>query len=140
MQQPYVIAAQLLDGMTKINRVWCTNKHSVSPITFKFAKEKHVKDQERDKNMTKIMTQLDILSKYVMGACVRSVNVFGVGCANHEEAMFEALANKKVKFLTNQRGYYSANYQRKGDSQGWRRNNVWRDCDREWRDRNPTLK
>ena len=22
MQQPYVIAAQLLDGMTKINRVW----------------------------------------------------------------------------------------------------------------------
>ena len=52
------------------------------------------------------MTQLEILSKNVMGACIQSINVLDVGCANHEEAMFEALDNKKVKFLTNQRGYY----------------------------------
>ena len=45
MQQPYVIAAQLLARMTKNNRVWYTNKNPVTPITFKFAKEKHVKDQ-----------------------------------------------------------------------------------------------
>ena len=52
------------------------------------------------------MTQHDMLSKNLMGACIRSVHVLGVGCANHEEAIFEALDNKKVKFLTNQRGYY----------------------------------
>ena len=51
-----------------------------------------------------------------MGACIRSVNVLGIGCANHKEAMFEALDNKKVKFLTNQRDYYPANYQRQGDT------------------------
>ena len=45
IQQPYVIAAQLLDGMTKINRVWYTHKNPVTPITLRFAKEKHVKDQ-----------------------------------------------------------------------------------------------
>lgn len=83
MQQPYVIAAQLLDGMTKINRAWYTHEDQVSPLTFKLTKEQLEKDQERDQNMAKIMTQLDIFSQNVMGAGARSVNVVGVGCVKN---------------------------------------------------------
>lgn len=44
------------------------------------------KDEYRDKNMAKIMRQLEILSKNVMGAGAVSVYTMGVGCANFEEA------------------------------------------------------
>uniref|UniRef100_M1DYP1 Integrase core domain containing protein n=1 Tax=Solanum tuberosum TaxID=4113 RepID=M1DYP1_SOLTU len=86
--------------------------------------------------MAKIMTQLDILSKNVMGAGARSVNAVGVGCANPDESKFEALYNEEVNFLTNQGGGYRSNYPRQGGNQGWDRDEGWKDRDREWRDRN----
>ncbi|KAK4723933.1 hypothetical protein R3W88_026712 [Solanum pinnatisectum] len=114
MQQPYAVAAQLLDGMTTINRVWYTREDQVSPITFKLSKEKIEKDNEPDQNMAKIITQLDILSKNVMVASAHSVNIVGVGCENPKEMKFEALYNKEVNYLENQgRGYHS-NYPRQG--------------------------
>uniref|UniRef100_M1DX07 Uncharacterized protein n=1 Tax=Solanum tuberosum TaxID=4113 RepID=M1DX07_SOLTU len=58
MQQPYAVAAQLLDGMTTINRAWYTREDQVSPLTFKLSKEQMEKDNERDQNMAKIMTSL----------------------------------------------------------------------------------
>uniref|UniRef100_M1DVU7 Integrase core domain containing protein n=1 Tax=Solanum tuberosum TaxID=4113 RepID=M1DVU7_SOLTU len=90
--------------------------------------------------MAKIMTQLDILSKNVMGAGARSVNVVGVGCVNPEESKFEALYNEEMNFLANQGGGYRANYLRQGGKQGWNRDDSWRDRDREWRYHNPTWK
>lgn len=48
--------------------------------------------------MAKIMTQFDILSKKIMGTGANRVNVMGVGCANPEEAKFEALYNEKGEF------------------------------------------
>ncbi|KAK4731373.1 hypothetical protein R3W88_024361 [Solanum pinnatisectum] len=115
MQQPYVIATQLLDGMTKINLAWYTWEDQVSPLTFKLTKEQMEKDQERDQNMDKIITQLDILSKNVNGAGTRNVNVMGVGCVNPKEAKFEALSNEEVNFLANQGGGYRTNYPRDGE-------------------------
>ncbi|WMV09160.1 hypothetical protein MTR67_002545 [Solanum verrucosum] len=79
MQQPYVIATQLLDGMTKINREWYTPEDHVSPLTFKLTKEHIEKDKERDQNMANMMTQLDILAKNVMGTGTKSVNDVGFG-------------------------------------------------------------
>uniref|UniRef100_M1DBJ4 Integrase core domain containing protein n=1 Tax=Solanum tuberosum TaxID=4113 RepID=M1DBJ4_SOLTU len=90
--------------------------------------------------MAKMMTQLDILAKNVMGAGARSVNAVGVGCVNPDEAKFEALYNEKVKFVPNQRGGYRANYPRPGGNQGWNRDEDWRDCDKEWRNHNATWK
>uniref|UniRef100_M1DN32 Integrase core domain containing protein n=1 Tax=Solanum tuberosum TaxID=4113 RepID=M1DN32_SOLTU len=46
--------------------------------------------------MAKIMTQLDILSKNVMGAGARSVSAVGVWCANSDESKFEAFYNEEV--------------------------------------------
>lgn len=45
--------------------------------------DKHI---ERGKNMAKIMRQLDILSKNVMGDGSLSVYTMVVGCANFEKA------------------------------------------------------
>ncbi|KAK4713447.1 hypothetical protein R3W88_019354 [Solanum pinnatisectum] len=140
MQQPYVIASQLLDGMTKINRAWYTHEDQVSPLTYKLTKEQMKKDQERDQNMAKMMTQLDIFTKNIMDAGMRSVNIIGVSGVNPEEAKFEVLYNEEVNFLANQGGGYRANYPRPGGNQGWNRNEGWRDRDREWRDRNATWK
>uniref|UniRef100_M1E0P4 Integrase core domain containing protein n=1 Tax=Solanum tuberosum TaxID=4113 RepID=M1E0P4_SOLTU len=108
------------------------------------------KDQERDQNMAKIMTQLDILSKNVMGFIARSVNDVGVKCANlneskfealyNEESKFEALYNEEVNFLANQGSSYRSNYPRQGGNQGWARDEGWKDRDREWRDHNPNWK
>uniref|UniRef100_M1D9K5 Putative plant transposon protein domain-containing protein n=1 Tax=Solanum tuberosum TaxID=4113 RepID=M1D9K5_SOLTU len=67
--------------------------------------------------MAKIMTQLDILSKNVMGVGAKTVNDMGVGCVNPEEVKFEVLYNEEVNFLANQRGGYRANYPRKGGNQ-----------------------
>uniref|UniRef100_M1DZZ3 Integrase core domain containing protein n=1 Tax=Solanum tuberosum TaxID=4113 RepID=M1DZZ3_SOLTU len=109
MQQPYIITVQLLDGMTKINRAWYTREDQVSLLTFKLTKEQLEKDQERDQTMAKMMTQLDIFAKNVMGDGARSVNVVGIGCVNPNEAKCEALYNKevgesRVQSVTHRRG------------------------------------
>lgn len=77
MQYLYVIASQLLDWMTTINRVWYTREDQVTPVTFILPKKHVEKDQKRDQNMEKIMMQLDILSKKFIRVCVQSFNVMG---------------------------------------------------------------
>ena len=74
----------------------------VSPITFLLSKEQIQKDNERDQNMDKIMTSLDILSKNVMGACTHSVNFVAIGSTNPDDIKFEALHSEGVNFLANQ--------------------------------------
>ncbi|WMV09065.1 hypothetical protein MTR67_002450 [Solanum verrucosum] len=75
-----------------------------------------------------------------MGAGAMSVTVVSVECVNTEEAKFEEMYNKEVKFLAKQGGVYHTNYPRKGRNQNWNRDEGWRDRDRELRDRNPTWK
>uniref|UniRef100_M1DMV7 Integrase core domain containing protein n=1 Tax=Solanum tuberosum TaxID=4113 RepID=M1DMV7_SOLTU len=86
------------------------------------------------------MTQLDILAKNVMGIGTKSVNVVGVGGVNPDEAQFEAMYNKEVNFLANQREGYRAKYPRPGGNQGWNKDDGCRDSDRDRRDRNATSK
>ncbi|KAK4729592.1 hypothetical protein R3W88_022580 [Solanum pinnatisectum] len=89
--------------------------------------------------MAKILTQLDILSKNVMGAGTRGVNVVGVRSTNLEKMKVEALYREEVNFLANQRGGYHSN-PRQGGNQGWVRDEGWKDRDGEWRDQNPNWK
>ena len=72
------------------------------------------KYHERDQNMVKTMTQLEILSKYVMGVGAQSVNVVGVGCSNLEEAKFKGLYNEEMNFVANQGGAHHSENPRQG--------------------------
>uniref|UniRef100_M1DSX9 Integrase core domain containing protein n=1 Tax=Solanum tuberosum TaxID=4113 RepID=M1DSX9_SOLTU len=133
MQQPFEIAFNLLDGMTNINRAWYTQEDQVSPLTLRMTKEKIEKHQERDQNMAKMMTQLDILSKNLMGNGPRVVNVVGITSgANPENAHFKALCNEEVNFLANQGGGFHPSYLRQGRNPGSNRerDDGWRDRDR----------
>uniref|UniRef100_M1D8S3 Integrase core domain containing protein n=1 Tax=Solanum tuberosum TaxID=4113 RepID=M1D8S3_SOLTU len=66
--QPFEIASTLLDVMTKIKRAWYTRDDQVSPLTYMKIKEQIERDQECDENMAKMMTQMVLLSKHVMGS------------------------------------------------------------------------
>jgi len=101
-------------------------------------KELIEKHQERDQNMAKMMTQLDIFTKNMVGGGSKNVNVVGVGGLNHVEAQFEAMYNEKVNFLDNQGGGYRSNYQWPSGNPGWNRDEGWTDRDRYWCDRNAT--
>uniref|UniRef100_M1DJW5 Integrase core domain containing protein n=1 Tax=Solanum tuberosum TaxID=4113 RepID=M1DJW5_SOLTU len=129
MQQLCAVVAQLLDGMITINRGWYTSEDQVSPVTFQLSKEQVEKDNERDQNMAKIMTQLDILFKNVMGAGACGLNVVGVGGVNPEEMKFKDMNDEEVNFLANQGGGYRSNYTRQGANQGWVRDDGWKDRD-----------
>ncbi|WMV45666.1 hypothetical protein MTR67_039051 [Solanum verrucosum] len=137
MQQSFDIVSTLLNEMTKNNHAWYTRDDQVSPLNFGMMKEQMEKNQERDENMAKMMTQMDLLTKYVMGSGSKSVNAVGVSGVNLDEAHFESMYNEKVHFLANQTGGFRPNYPRPDENQSWNRDrgDGWRGRDRNWRDR-----
>ncbi|WMV33083.1 hypothetical protein MTR67_026468, partial [Solanum verrucosum] len=63
MQQSFDIASTFLDEMTKINRAWYTKEDQVSSLNFGMTTEQEEKNQERDENMAKMMSQMKLLKK-----------------------------------------------------------------------------
>jgi len=109
MRQPFAVALSLLDEMTKINRAWNTREDYVSPLNVGLTKEQLEKKQEHDENMAKMMTQLDLLTKHVMGGSYKVVNVVGASSGMHpDDAQFDTMSNEEVRFLSNQTGGFSS--------------------------------
>ncbi|WMV41956.1 hypothetical protein MTR67_035341 [Solanum verrucosum] len=80
------------------------------------------RNQERDKNMAKKMTQMDLLTKHVMGGGSKAMNVVGASSGvSLDDTQFEAIYNEEVQFLSNQAGGSRPSYQRSGENQGWNR-------------------
>lgn len=103
-------------------------------------KEQIKKYQERDQNIAKMMTHIDILSKNFMGVGTKTVNGVGVCEVNLDEEQFEVMHYEKVKFEANHRGGHNANYPRPYGNQGWNRDEGLRDSDKDWSDCNATCK
>lgn len=130
MKQTFARDLEFLDEMTKIHRAWYTRDDMVTPHTFVLTNEQIQKNQERDENMAKMLTQLDLLTKHVMES-QKSMNAIGAnGNLTWDDAPFDAAYNEEVQFLKNQVGGFCLEYQRPGENQGW--NQDW---DRDWRDR-----
>lgn len=105
---------------------------------------KELKDEERDESMARVMTQLYLLTKHVMGGGYKSVNDLALSSSKcYEDNKFEALYNEEVQTLSNQVGHSHPTFQRQNMNQGWNkdkdkewwnkeRDGNWRDRDREW--------
>ncbi|WMV13972.1 hypothetical protein MTR67_007357 [Solanum verrucosum] len=88
------------------------------------------KNQERDENMAKMITQMDLLTKHVMGSGHKVVNAINTNSGvNPDDAHFEAMHNEEVQFFANQVGGSRSGYPRSNGNQGWHK-----DCDDGWRD------
>uniref|UniRef100_M1DDA1 Uncharacterized protein n=1 Tax=Solanum tuberosum TaxID=4113 RepID=M1DDA1_SOLTU len=88
--------------------------------------------------MDEMMTQLDLLSKYVIGCRFKSVNMFGASSGlSPEDANFEAMYDEKFQLLSNQVGNSLSSNPRTSVNQGWNedRHNGWRYHERDCHDR-----
>ncbi|WMV50566.1 hypothetical protein MTR67_043951 [Solanum verrucosum] len=78
------------------------------------------KDHEHDENMFKMMNQLVLASKHIMGGELKMVNAIGTSSGQClESAKFEALYNEEVNYMENHLGGSHPNHQRQGGNQGW---------------------
>ncbi|WMV25144.1 hypothetical protein MTR67_018529 [Solanum verrucosum] len=83
------------------------------------------------------MTQMDLLTKYVMGCGYKVVNVVGDSSGmSPDAAYFESMYNEEVQFLSNQVGGFHPSYPRPDGNQGWNKDHdgSWRDIDCDCRD------
>uniref|UniRef100_M1DSL9 Integrase core domain containing protein n=1 Tax=Solanum tuberosum TaxID=4113 RepID=M1DSL9_SOLTU len=60
-------------------------------IIGRMTKDQIEEDQERDENMAKMMTQMDLLSIHVIGSGSKVLNGVGVYGVTHDDADFEDL-------------------------------------------------
>lgn len=63
----HVVSAFLDEMMTKINSAWYNKEDQVSPRNLGMTKDQLTKNQERNENMAKVMTKIDLLTKHFMG-------------------------------------------------------------------------
>lgn len=105
MRQYFTAAFNLLDQMAKTNRAWHTREAEVAvggPFSSSISKAQMLKDQEKDENIAKMMIQMDLLTKHVMGNGSKSVNALALsGSKSYEDDKFDALYYEEVLFLLN---------------------------------------
>ncbi|KAG5595505.1 hypothetical protein H5410_036737, partial [Solanum commersonii] len=74
VKQPLVEVSRLLNEMTKINQTWYTIKDYVSLPHLEVVKKQEDKNKERDKSISKLIAQLEMLYKCIIGGGENSMN------------------------------------------------------------------
>ena len=91
-------------------------------------KEQLEKNQERDENMAKMMTQIDLLTKYVMNSGLKTVNAIDAGKGHvSEDVKFDTMYEEEVQYLSNQPAGSRPNYPRPGGNPNWNSNEGQRE-------------
>ena len=67
MLQSFEVASFLLDGMTKVNQAWYTKYDQVSPLCFRLTQEQLDKERERDENIKKMLSQMEVIQEHMKG-------------------------------------------------------------------------
>lgn len=78
----------------------------------------------RDENMAKVITQLDLLIKHIMGSTPKAVNSIGSKKTKAYEYGEEKMIDREIWFLSNQIGCSQATYQRQGKNKGLKERNL----------------
>ncbi|KAF3650187.1 hypothetical protein FXO37_18588 [Capsicum annuum] len=129
------IASNLLDQVTKQSRGWHTRDTEVSvgaPSASFVSQEQNKKYEERDANMAKVMTQLDLLTKHMMGDPPKVVNVVASKSAKaYDDEETESL-DEEILFLSSQSGGSRPTYQRQVGNQDRDRDHDCRDKERDY--------
>ncbi|XP_015165482.1 uncharacterized protein [Solanum tuberosum] len=113
MLQSFEVASFLLDGMTGVNQAWYTKDEKVSPVCFRLTQEQLDKERERDENIKKMLSQMEVIQEHMKG----TYGVFRVeegsssGYLRHREN--QGWNSKRVE------GGFSSGYLRLGENQGW---------------------
>uniref|UniRef100_M1DTG9 Integrase core domain containing protein n=1 Tax=Solanum tuberosum TaxID=4113 RepID=M1DTG9_SOLTU len=107
---------------------WYTREDQVSLLNLEVTKEQLTKNQEHDENMTKMMTQMTLLTKHVMGG--------GYKVVSPDDVEFETMYDEEVHFLSRQAWGSRLSYLKSGGNQGWNKNceDGWIGRDRNWCD------
>ncbi|WMV46273.1 hypothetical protein MTR67_039658 [Solanum verrucosum] len=119
MTKPFAVASALLDEMTEIKRASHTREDQMFHLNLGLTKEQLEKNQERDKKMAKITTQMDLLKKHSWEVVIRLSMRFGLVVEDSHLSYPRSCGNQ------------GCNNDRDGG---------WRDRDRDWRDRDTTWK
>ncbi|XP_059306513.1 uncharacterized protein LOC132057955 [Lycium ferocissimum] len=80
MDNSYATVCKLLDKLTETNEAWHTRELEVgggSSSKNVLTREMIKKEEERDESMAKLITQMDLLTKHVMGGGSKAVNAVG---------------------------------------------------------------
>ncbi|XP_015166992.1 uncharacterized protein [Solanum tuberosum] len=113
MLQSFEVASFLLDGMTKVNQAWYTKDDQVSPLCFWLTQEQIKKERERDENIKKMLSQMEILQEHMNG----TRGVFRV-----EEGSSSGYSRPGENQGWNSRRYekgFHPRYQPLGGNKGW---------------------
>ena len=104
MSLTWPLISLCLDQCAKAERAWHTRDAEVAKGAPSSSSSAVVtrKDEERDELMAKMATQLELLTKQVMGPTLNKVLAVGTQQDEaSEEALFQAMYDEEVKFAAN---------------------------------------
>ncbi|XP_060190996.1 uncharacterized protein LOC132620349 [Lycium barbarum] len=141
MDNSYATVCELLDKLTETNEAWHTRDSEVgggSSSKHVLTREMIKKEEERDESMAKLVTQMDLLTKHVMGGGSKKVNAVET-CEGvpPDEQCFQ-MYDEEASYVNNLREGSRPNYH--GPNQGsWRQGQGNQGWNREqghanWRD------
>ncbi|XP_059315798.1 uncharacterized protein LOC132066512 [Lycium ferocissimum] len=107
MDNSYNVMSALLDKLTKTNEAWHTREAERvggGPSKIVLYRETIKKEEERDETMAKLITQMELLTKHVLGGSTKRVNAVGSCEGGSQDEQCFQIYDKEANFVNNQAG------------------------------------
>ncbi|XP_059295631.1 uncharacterized protein LOC132048969 [Lycium ferocissimum] len=136
MDNSYDVMRALLDKLIETNKAWYTREAEVvegGPSKIFLSGETIKKEGKRDETMAKLVTQMELLRKHVLGGCTKRVNAVGSCEGGPQDEQCFQIYDEEPNFVNNQARSSWPNYQssnqvpwRQGqENQGWNKEQRW---------------